>query len=81
MRLPRTPLVALLLRFVSRLRFPWLFALTAAMLGVDLVLPDPFPFVDEITLGLVALLFASWRKPAEPGAGPARVAVTGEPHG
>ncbi len=65
MRLPRTPLVALLLRFASRLRFPWLFGLTATMLAVDLLLPDPFPFVDELALGLLALLFAAWRKPVE----------------
>lgn len=51
-----------LLNFVSRLRFPYLFWLTAILLGIDLLLPDPVPFIDELLLGMLTLLFSSWRK-------------------
>ena len=49
-------------RFVSRLRFPWLFGLFALLFGIDLAVPDIFPFVDEILLGLCTLVLGAWRK-------------------
>lgn len=52
----------LLLGFASRLRFPWLFALTAALLVANLLIPDPLPLLDELLLGLLTLLFAAWRR-------------------
>jgi len=52
----------LLFRFLGRLRFPWLFALTAALFVIDLVLPDAVPFADELLLGLLTLLFGAWRR-------------------
>lgn len=55
-----------LLAFASRLRFPWLFALTAALFLLDLFVPDAIPFVDEMLLGLAALLLGSWRKRRQP---------------
>ena len=39
-----------------------LFALTAVLFVIDLVVPDAVPFVDETLLGLLALLLASWKK-------------------
>lgn len=59
----------LLLAFASRLRFPWLFALTAGLFLLDLVVPDAIPFVDELLLGLGALLLGSWRKRRLPDVG------------
>ena len=59
-----TPLLAPLLTYASRLRFPTLFMITAALFLFDLVLPDLVPFIDEILLGLGTLLLASWRKPS-----------------
>lgn len=58
----RTLVLALLGRYGSRLRFPVLFALTALCFVVDLVLPDPLPFMDEIMLALATLIFAAWRR-------------------
>jgi hypothetical protein len=55
-------LPALLLGFASRLRFPWLFALTAVLLAVNLLLPDPVPVLDELVLALLTLLFGAWRR-------------------
>ncbi len=51
-----------LLAFLSRLRFPQLFLVTVALFVLDLLIPDFIPFVDEILLGLVSLLLASWRQ-------------------
>jgi len=56
-----------LVGFASRLRFPWLLALTLAILAVDLLVPDLVPFVDEILLSLAALVLAGLRKPRPRG--------------
>jgi hypothetical protein len=53
--------MAPLIRYAGRLRFPWLFAITVCLLILDLLVPDMVPFVDEILLGLGALLLGSWR--------------------
>lgn len=66
MALPQTTLIAALLRFAGRLRFPTLFGITAALFLIDLVVPDVLPFADEILLGLAALVLSRWRKPEEP---------------
>lgn len=60
-------LTALLLGFASRLRFPWLFALTAALLALNLLLPDPIPLLDELVLALLTLLFGAWRRRPQAG--------------
>ena len=57
-------------RYASRLKFPQLFALTATLFLIDLVIPDLFPFVDEVLLGLATLLLANWKKKVEPAADP-----------
>ncbi|MGB5437221.1 MAG: DUF6116 family protein [Maribacter sp.] len=53
------------MKFADKLRFRQLFLLTAALFMIDLLVPDMLPFVDEILLGLLTLLFASLRKPKE----------------
>ncbi|HEB91332.1 MAG TPA: hypothetical protein ENI85_17280 [Deltaproteobacteria bacterium] len=53
--------VILLGRYGARLRFPHLLLLTAALFLADLLIPDGLPFMDEAFLGLLTLLFASWR--------------------
>lgn len=58
-------LAGALVGWLGRLRFPVLFVITAALLVVDLVLPDPFPLVDEILLGLATATLASWRRRGE----------------
>ena len=62
----RGGLVGILLRWASRLRFPYLFALTAALFALNLVVPDAIPMADELVMGLVALLFGSIRKKSVP---------------
>jgi hypothetical protein len=61
MATPRNPLVALVARFASKLRYPTLFMLTAALFLIDLVIPDFIPFADELLLGLGTLVLAGLR--------------------
>lgn len=56
----------LLLGYAARLRFPWLFALTAVLFVVNLLVPDPVPLLDELLLALLALLFGAWRRRGRP---------------
>lgn len=57
----RNPLVALVARFASKLRYPTLFMLTGALFLLDLVIPDVIPFADELLLGLGTLVLAGLR--------------------
>jgi len=65
-----TDLLDWLKRYASRLRFPYLFAIVAAIFLADLLLPDLIPFVDEILLGLVTVLLGSLRRRPKAGEGP-----------
>lgn len=47
---------------LARLRFPRLFALTAALFVLDLLVPDVIPFADELLFGLATALLGSWRR-------------------
>ena len=60
------PLIAPLLRWLSRLSHPRLFLVAAALFVFDALVPDIVPFADEILLGLATLLMARWKK--KPGA-------------
>lgn len=71
------PLLSPLLRFLGRLSYPRLFAMTAALFALDMVIPDFIPFVDEILLGLGTLLLANWKKRKEPTA-PGKSPIDGE---
>lgn len=46
-------------KFVSRLRFPQLFVLTAALAAINFFVPDPLPIVDELLLVAGAALLGS----------------------
>jgi hypothetical protein len=56
------PILAALLKYADRLKFRQLFLLTAMLFVLDLLIPDIIPFADELLLGLLTLLFGSWRK-------------------
>jgi hypothetical protein len=64
--LGRTTLVGWLLRWAGGLRFRTLTLLTMLLLAVNLAVPDAIPFVDELLMGLAALLLANTRKRREP---------------
>jgi hypothetical protein len=60
------PVTAPLLRRFGRLRFPTLFVITAVLFVINVLVPDPIPFIDELLLGLGTLLLGSLRKRREP---------------
>ena len=62
--------------FLSRLRFPQLFAFAAALFVLDLFIPDLIPFVDEIFLGLMSAMLAAWKARGIAKAQPAEKNVT-----
>ncbi len=69
-KLARGGIIAIVLRWASGLRFPWLFLLTAGLFVVNLLIPDALPLVDELLMGLAAATLASLRKkPAAPADG------------
>ena len=61
-KLARGGLAAMVLKWASGLRFPWLFFLTAGLFALNLIVPDALPFADEILMGLIALLLAGLKK-------------------
>jgi len=58
---PRSPISALINKLIPGIRYPWLFAILAGLLAIDLVVPDPVPLLDEVVLGVLTFLAASWR--------------------
>jgi hypothetical protein len=63
--LMRGGLAGVVVRWASRLRFPYLFALTAVLFMLNLFIPDVLPLADELVMGLVAVLLGSLRKKPE----------------
>ena len=50
------------LKNANQLRFRNLFFMVIALFFVDLLIPDFIPFIDEIILGLLAIILANWKK-------------------
>ncbi|HUO47162.1 MAG TPA: DUF6116 family protein [Acidimicrobiia bacterium] len=59
--MPQRAAVGGLLGWAQRRRFPTLLLLTGGLFIVDLVVPDPIPFLDEILLGLATLILVRWK--------------------
>lgn len=59
-------IIAPLIAYLTKLRFPVLFSITAVLFILDSLIPDMIPFVDEILLGLGAALLGSWKKGKKP---------------
>jgi hypothetical protein len=59
-----TPAQSVIARFLGQLATPRLFLIAATLLGLDLVIPDLVPFVDEVLLAILTLIFA--RRKARP---------------
>jgi hypothetical protein len=67
-------------KLATRLRFPQLFAATAVIFLVDLLIPDLIPFADELLLGLLTVLLGMWRqKPAAPARAQMKDVTPGRP--
>ncbi len=48
-------------QFAGELKTSTLAMIAASLFLLDLVIPDPLPFVDEVVLALVTILLARWR--------------------
>lgn len=53
-------------RFARRLRYPQLFTVVLVVFLVDLVVPDPIPFIDELLFGLLTVLLGSLGRDGPP---------------
>ena len=61
-KMARGGVVGIILRWASSLRFPVVFGVMAVLFILNLFIPDVIPFVDEILMGLLAVLLGSLRK-------------------
>ena len=52
---------SLIKRFLGNLRFPQLFLLAGGLFLADMVVPDLIPFADEVFLGVLMALLASFK--------------------
>lgn len=59
--LPST-LVGWFLNYAKKLEHPQLFKWVSAIFLVNLFIPDPLPFVDELLLGLAAIYLGKQKK-------------------
>ena len=48
--------------WLSRLRSWQLFVVAGVLFVVDVLVPDPIPFIDEVMLGLAMLIMARWKR-------------------
>ena len=58
-------LINLFLAYASQLKFRNLFILIIGLFILDLLIPDTIPMIDEIILGLLAIILANWKKEKE----------------
>jgi hypothetical protein len=59
------PMLAPVLAFLGRLKYPQLFKLTAALFVLDLLIPDLVPFADELLLAMGTLVLGNWKRRRE----------------
>ena len=55
-------MIEMFLKNANQLRFRNLFFIVITLFFVDLLIPDFIPLVDEIILGLLAIILANWKK-------------------
>ncbi|WP_132999507.1 DUF6116 family protein [Luteimonas arsenica] len=60
------PILAPVLRWLGRLSYPKLFVLAAGLFVLNLFVPDPLPFVDELLLGIGALMISRRKRKPDP---------------
>ena len=55
-------LPGLFLSFANKLKFRNVFLIIIVLFIVDIFIPDFIPLIDEIILGLLAIILANWKK-------------------
>jgi hypothetical protein len=56
------PIISMLLTYADKLKFKNLFLVTLTLFIIDFLVPDMIPMIDEIILGLLAIVLANWKK-------------------
>jgi len=56
------PIIETFLKNANQLKFKNLFFLVVGLFIIDLLVPDFIPFIDEVILGLLAIILANWKK-------------------
>ena len=59
--------VCTFLSFADKLKFRNLFIIVVGLFVADLFVPDFIPLIDEIILGLLAIILANWKKERRQG--------------
>lgn len=72
------PLSAPLVAWLSRLSYPRLFLVTATLFGINLLVPDPIPLVDEIVFGLATMVLARRKRAPAPRDDASRPPIDGQ---
>ena len=62
------PVTSRLSSYFENLRFPWLMLAASLLFVANLFVPDAVPFIDEILLGLVAVMLGRLKRKPD-GAG------------
>ena len=57
-----TSIIETFLKNANQLKFKNLFFLVISLFIIDLLVPDFIPYIDEIILGLLAIILANWKK-------------------
>jgi len=57
-----TSIIKTFLKNANQLKFKNIFFLVVGLFIIDLLVPDFIPFIDEIILGLLAIILANWKK-------------------
>jgi hypothetical protein len=55
-------MIEMFLKNANQLKFRNLFFIVITLFFVDLLIPDFIPLIDEIILGLLAIILANWKK-------------------
>lgn len=55
-------LVSMFLAYANQLKFKNLFLIVLSLFVTDIFVPDFIPLIDEIILGLLAIILANWKK-------------------
>ncbi len=61
-----SPITTLINRYLPRMRYPYLFLILGGLFLVDLVVADPIPLIDELTLAILTFIAATFKKRGEP---------------
>lgn len=62
-------IIALFLSFANQLKFRNLFLIIISLFTLNIFVPDFIPFIDEIILGLLAIILANLKKERKPDEG------------